>query len=1159
MATPRVPFRGFCALGVVAAAAIATCLPLLPTPAAHADVSPSPSASDSSAPYGQTELAQAAQTNTPTIVASLTTPTSQVTAEPDGTFQLDSSDTPVRAMTSSGWQAINTTLATTANGSLSPQVTTAPTTFSGGGNTLLSSEGTPTLGVSTYWPTALPTPTVSGSSVTYPNVRPNVDLVMTANSTGFNESLVVKTAAAAAAINANPVVLTAVGHGVSIVQRTSGSIVGVDPSGNEDFSAPAPAAWDSSTAANAPTDRPDATQSANGNVAPMGQISKPTSNGAQITLTVPNSLLNSPSTVYPIYVDPDISSEAGAHFMTVESNGWTSFNDSSQPLRVGYCDYAHCISTSGIANSYMQFQTDPLANQPTTANVISADVYAYEIWNASSAATPVNLDQSGSFNSGTTYPGPAGSTLETQSKSCGWNNANYCYFDFGSQNVTNYVQSIANAKSWNIFFALTSPDNGNTAYWKKFSDSGSTTVKLSVRYNYPPSKATTPTISGSISCPGQPIYAAANPVKISSSAYAYGGDASIGMDFEILTHPLSNNTPAIHPATPIVAASHAQATWSPNLNNGVYSVYAQAQSESGYSPEAQGQASDYLNFTVDTSKPAAPTVSSKTYPDSYWGATDTAGDPGSFTLVANDSTTVGFTWAIDTGAPASLPSTQCGAAYNSNINPTSGTLAATNGQATLGPATAANNNIGFGVGVLNPGYHYLTVRAFTNAHNLSSTSTTYKFYVTRDTTTDKSVVTLVEAENLPVAINPTDPVNNTFAYTQNQSSDSGGADSELVSNAPASFTYTLSPASTGYYAIGAQVLTGTHNARLTFQVNDKAAVDTSNNPISYDTCGAVGTHFVPLGGFQLNVGTDPTTGQPYVNKLTVSMTLTTCAGATYPTAPYDQPNTTPPTGYPPSSFNDKGYSAGIDDLILASLQPSSYASLQAAFNNHGIGIDNQNTGASFDQTNDTTPGTDGRNGPNALSAGATGLTPGSTYSIGGETFTIPPTGPNGNDNVIAAGQTITLNATAPNNYADPAGYVNFLVGSTCGTLQQGAGKEFTFNITYPPTPGGIAYPNATIQSNVPEWTSTANVTGQSGQDTVQITASKTALAYLNGDNGTPVQTPVTLYLMQVPIPQAYYNRTINSITLPDDRTDFTNTCDATNNALHIFAMNITTN
>src|SRR5688572_12145574 len=73
----------------------------------------------------------------------------------------------------------------------------SPAAFSGGGTGPLARITSGGREVAMGWPAALPAPVLSGDTATYPNVLPDVDLVLTADSMGFSEVLVVKTPAAA--------------------------------------------------------------------------------------------------------------------------------------------------------------------------------------------------------------------------------------------------------------------------------------------------------------------------------------------------------------------------------------------------------------------------------------------------------------------------------------------------------------------------------------------------------------------------------------------------------------------------------------------------------------------------------------------------------------------------------------------------------------------------------------------------------------------------------------------------------------------------------------------------------------------------------------------------------------------------------------------------
>src|SRR6185437_5619061 len=94
---------------------------------------------------------------------------------------------------------VNLRLERTAAGSWSPSVASVPVTFSGGGSgPLVRVTGPGGQSVSLYWPGPLPRPVISGSVASYRNVLAGVDLRMKATATGYQETLVVRDAAAAA-------------------------------------------------------------------------------------------------------------------------------------------------------------------------------------------------------------------------------------------------------------------------------------------------------------------------------------------------------------------------------------------------------------------------------------------------------------------------------------------------------------------------------------------------------------------------------------------------------------------------------------------------------------------------------------------------------------------------------------------------------------------------------------------------------------------------------------------------------------------------------------------------------------------------------------------------------------------------------------------------
>ena len=157
----------------------------------------------------------------------LTTPTSVTSASPDGTLTVSQTLRPVRAWHNGGWKSLSPALHHERDGHVSPAVTSNGLTLSGGGTSPLAVMTADARTLALSWPGSLPAPTLSGSTATYANVLPGVDLVVTADDQGgFSDTLVVHSAAAAA----NPALAS-----LSLGVATPGSTLSTDAAG--DFSA----------------------------------------------------------------------------------------------------------------------------------------------------------------------------------------------------------------------------------------------------------------------------------------------------------------------------------------------------------------------------------------------------------------------------------------------------------------------------------------------------------------------------------------------------------------------------------------------------------------------------------------------------------------------------------------------------------------------------------------------------------------------------------------------------------------------------------------------------------------------------------------------------------------------------------------------------------
>src|SRR5262245_32786090 len=147
-----------------------------------------------SAPGEVSALAMARACGARVEIESARTEFSQVFADPGGTQTVETSVVPQRARRSDGsWTAIDTSLRRVGE-ALVPVGIAADVRFSAGGDgpfaTLVHEGHT----FSLSWPHRLPAAVVTGDSATYPEVFPDVDLVVRATESGFTHALVVKSA-----------------------------------------------------------------------------------------------------------------------------------------------------------------------------------------------------------------------------------------------------------------------------------------------------------------------------------------------------------------------------------------------------------------------------------------------------------------------------------------------------------------------------------------------------------------------------------------------------------------------------------------------------------------------------------------------------------------------------------------------------------------------------------------------------------------------------------------------------------------------------------------------------------------------------------------------------------------------------------------------------
>ncbi|HEY2075503.1 MAG TPA: glycoside hydrolase family 3 C-terminal domain-containing protein [Streptosporangiaceae bacterium] len=207
-----------------------------------------------------------------------------------------------------------------------------------------------------------------------------------------------------------------------------------------------------------------------------------------------------------------------------------------------------------------------------------------------------------------------------------------------------------------------------------------------------------------------------------------------------------------------------------------------------------------------------------------------------------------------------------------------------------------------------------------------------------------------------------------------------------------------------------------------------------------------------------------------------------------------------------------GLSPGLVEASASVVVP--YSSLAAAYNNTGISDNSDEAAASYDGVGDSFSA-------QALAAATpTALSPGTTVTTGGTTFTWPAAAAGSPDNVVAAGQTVQLTGTGTD--------LGFLGSSQNGTA--------TGTVT-------VNYADGTSQSfnlNMADWYANSPAVGN------QLLTTSSSWNFQSNPIGPH---PVSVYFASVPLRPG---KQVTSVTLPT----VNGAGGAT--AMHIFAMAIGT-
>lgn len=798
---------------------------------------------------------QARRTGEPVEVSEWTTETSQVLANPDGTFTLRANQRAVRVKRDGSWRAVDTTLRTAEDGSVAPVATDQDVTFSGGGSTPLVTVHHAGRSLSFNWPTPLPTPRLDGDTATYPDVLPGVDLRLVAHEDSYSQILVVHDAKAAADPALARVRMTVTGTGLNPRVGDDGALSATDTDGVEVLRGAPPVMWDSTTDGRSGP-APSTSEPGSGRVTPLSVESRAQSSARSATATSVTELTIVPDTaaltganvVYPLYIDPSLGVHK-QHWTIVTDNGWAPQYDTNALAQVGYCSgWAGC-NGSWRARSYFVFPTTALQRRNgTRATIFRANVFAYQVWSSDhncAGGQPTSIWQSGPFNAGTNWPGTAEVLIDTEYSNAGG--------PCPSANLVFDVASTANLAAQNslgaLAFGLVAQSENAPLQWKKFDNN----PLLEVDFNFPPNQATNLRISNEVRCTGTPITPDAQPIAYSTATDNNAPPLQLRLGHEVWNSTLTTmrvNTPS---PSPDVIASGATGQWRVPvvLGNGSYSLRTAARNTypGNAARDLSGPWSTWYPFTIDATPPAsAPTIGiAEDYPRGYWGAP--SGAPGMLSVSSPDSDIAGYAYTFSGSGTETVPgTTDCG--YYRTFGTSGGWLPDTGASVEWIPVPAG----------LSPGYHTVHVKTFDDAHNMSAESAGYTFYVAPNTglSTQK-----LEAESLPrsqpAGQNVTiEPQNNCCAVSW-----SGGT--QLSFNATAagqSAMLTFPVTATGDYQLGLAITKATNYGIVSFTL-DGTSIGGSFDGYAkkvYNTHLPLGTRKLAAGTHTLTItttGTNP--------------------------------------------------------------------------------------------------------------------------------------------------------------------------------------------------------------------------------------------------------------------------------------------------------------
>jgi hypothetical protein len=339
-------------------------------------------------PDAAAALVLARQTGKPVRITEQTTETSESFAMPDGEIEATVAAGVVRFHRDGRWVPVDLTLRRGDGGTVEPVAHPADLTLSAGRAAPTGELASIDAGagrISLGWNGVLPSPVLQGNKATYPDLMPDVDLVVEATRTGFEQFVVLKSRAAVGQIDQLSLPLQGAGA-ARVTEDSDGGFDIVNDSGKVIAAVPTPVMWDAHVAADGESPTRSAEIDVEVAAAPVATAKSRAvpghgadAPGVALSLSPDEAWLTSPDTRYPVTIDPQINRLVTA-FDTTVMEGVAADRGGANYLQLG----ATTETSPKRARSFVKWDSADLRGKRIT----TARAYFYNWYSTTCTAAP---------------------------------------------------------------------------------------------------------------------------------------------------------------------------------------------------------------------------------------------------------------------------------------------------------------------------------------------------------------------------------------------------------------------------------------------------------------------------------------------------------------------------------------------------------------------------------------------------------------------------------------------------------------------------------------------------------------------------------------------------------------------------------------------------